>query len=213
MLELSPGNADPDEAAELRTAPRISLVLRAAKLLCPLGEFLCILRDVSASGIKARLFHQLPDLQSFELELGNGERFRVELVWQRDDHAGFQFLGGEVDLARLIDEGGPFPKRQLRLKLDLPIDVCSNGAVVVGRLHDLSQHGALIELDRALALRQLVRVSGSALPSRHARVRWRRGKAHGLVFHEGFRLDELAQLVAALQGLKQPGRESSLVNY
>lgn len=208
VLGFSPVNIATEETGESRVAPRISLMLRAAKLVTPGGEFLCILRDVSATGIKARLFHALPPAGPLELELGSGERFALEPVWERDDHAGFRFAAGEIDLAGLVDEAGALPKRQLRLKLDLPVELASGGMVRTGTLRDLSQHGALIELDHFLALQQLVRVRADGLPERHARVRWRRGKAHGLVFHDGFRMDELAQLVARLQGLDRaaPGQ-------
>ena len=54
---------------EFRTEPRISLMLRAAKLAGSKGEFLCILRDVSATGLKARLFHPLPSDSPFTIEL------------------------------------------------------------------------------------------------------------------------------------------------
>ncbi|MFN9375472.1 MAG: PilZ domain-containing protein, partial [Novosphingobium sp.] len=75
---------------ELRAAPCISLMLRAAKLVRPAGEFLCILRDVSATGLKARLFHALPQDGPLALELGTGERHPIEPVWERDRHVGFR---------------------------------------------------------------------------------------------------------------------------
>lgn len=183
---------------ELRAAPRISLMLRAAKLVSPVGEFLCILRDVSATGLKARLFHALPAGRPLTLELGTGDRYPIEPVWERDSHAGFRF-SGPVDLAALVEESGLFPKRQLRLALDQPVVVTANAVSQPARLGNISQHGALIETEQPLALSQLVQVQGPGLPARHARVRWRKGTAHGLVFHEGFRLDELALLVLRLR--------------
>jgi hypothetical protein len=188
-------------------------MLRAAKLTCPVGEFVCILRDVSATGIKARLFHELPQQAEFALELGSGARWAIEPVWQRDDHAGFRFCAGPINLAALVDEAGPFPKRQLRLRLSLPVTISSGGVLLAATLHDLSQHGALVELDHYLALQQVVSLGGDALPMRHARVRWRRGQAHGLVFHDGFRLDELARLTAHLQGLDFPASNQRRVNH
>jgi hypothetical protein len=102
-------------------------------------------------------------------------------------------------LTALVFEAGRFPKRQLRLALNRPVIVTANAINLPATLGNLSQHGALIELDFPLALRQLVQIGGGDFPVRHARVLWRRGRAHGLVFHEGFRLDELALLVARIQ--------------
>ena len=198
---------------ELRAAPRISLMLRAAKLVSPAGVFLCILRDVSATGLKARLFHALPQDGPLALELGTGERHPIEPVWERDRHVGFRFTNSPIDLSALVEEAGRFPKRQLRLKLDLPIDLMVGDMALVGQLRDLSLHGALVELDHFLALRQLVKIGGGPFPVRHARVRWRKGNAHGLVFHEGFTLSELALLVERLQKPPVINRIGQRVNH
>ena len=189
--------------SDQRAARRYTLLLLTAKLIAPAGEFLCILRDVSATGLKARLFHDLPDVADWQLELGSGARHALEPVWQADGHAGFRFAAGPVDPHRLMDQdAGPFPKRHIRLRLELPVLLWADGAARAGRLCDLSQLGAQIAADPPLALRQLVRIEAPGLPLRHARVRWRRGTAHGLVFHEAFRLDELAVLAAHLQGVE-----------
>ncbi|MEY4237907.1 MAG: hypothetical protein RL339_508 [Pseudomonadota bacterium] len=200
-------------AAELRAAPRISLMLRAAKLVSPAGEFLCILRDVSATGLKARLFHALPRQGPFALELGTGERHPVEPVWERDRHAGFRFAHPPIDLTALVEEAGRFPKRQLRLAVDYPAILTIAQLDRPARLVNLSQHGALIELDEPLALCQPVQLRGGLLPLRHARVRWRKDRSHGLVFLEGFLLDELAELVGRLQNRSQSSLSGVPVNH
>jgi PilZ domain len=210
---VSDGTQSDPSADELRAAPRISLMLRSAKLVGPAGEFLCILRDVSATGIKAKLFHPLPADQPLSLELGSGERFALEPVWQRDGHIGCRFADGPVSLAALVEENGPFPKRQIRLRLELPVELTVGQASLPGQLLDLSQHGAMVRLEAFLALRQLVSIGGSSLPVRHARVRWRRGSAHGLVFHEGFKLDELARLAGQLQSACPAPENAARVNH
>ncbi len=194
------GDAAAQAAADLRAAQRFTLLLRAGKLVSAAGEYLCILRDASASGIKAKLFHELPEASQFELELGNGDRYAVEPVWQREGHAGFRFAEGPIDVHALMDESSPFPKRSIRLRLELPVLVTADGgASRLGQLCDLSQQGALVEAEPGFALGQQVRLEAPGLPQRHARVRWRRGAAHGLVFQEAFRMDELALIVHQLQ--------------
>ncbi|HNJ47227.1 MAG TPA: PilZ domain-containing protein [Novosphingobium sp.] len=203
-----PAPTPAEEAAndELRAAPRYALMLRAGKLIAPTGEFLCILRDASETGVKAKLFHDLPAGDGFELELGNGERYPVEAVWQREGHAGFRFADGPIDIQALVDERGNFPRRQIRLKVNPALDVLvhAGGLARAGRLVDLSLNGVAIECDPPLALRQLVRVEADGLGRLFGRVRWRRGAAHGVILQETFRLDQLAALVARLQ-LGAPG--------
>jgi hypothetical protein len=187
--------------AEARVAPRVTLLLRVAKLVVDGCEFPCVLRDVSPGGIRARLFVPLPDQAGCTLELGNGARFAIEPVWQRDGEAGFRFREAPVDLALLIEEPSPFPRRHLRLRLEAPLLVHSlaDDLALSGRLTDLSQHGAAAELGPGLALRQLVRLELPGCAPIDARLRWRRGTAHGLVFDRCFRLDELAELARRLQ--------------
>ena len=184
-----------------RAAQRFTLLLRVGKLVTPSGEFLCVLRDVSNRGIKARLFHDLPVDQGCELELNGGARYRLERVWQRDDHAGFRFAESSIDIHQLIEEAGPFPKRhvRLRLKQPMPLLLSANGLTLPAQLSDISQHGAAVELNQRLAIGQQLRLDAAQFPAIHARVLWRRGMLHGLVFQEGFRLDALAELAGRIQ--------------
>ena len=176
------------QGGEQRSEARYALLLRPAKIVAPFGEYLCILRDVSARGLKLRLFHPLPPGQRMLLELANGDRYEVERVWERDDQAGFEFVHA-ADLRHLLSENSRFPKRQLRLNLQTPAMICVNGVACPVVLHNLSQMGGRLEYDGRLAIDQ----------QRYAKVRWRRPPAHGFVFEETFRLDELARLAAALQ--------------
>lgn len=190
-----PGNHGVDQ----RSDRRVALLLRAGKLVSPEGEFLCIVRDASAGGIKVKLLHSLPGAGTFDLELANGEVYPLELVWQADGHAGFRFLERPIDVHGLVDEPSSFPKRGLRLRLTLPVIVTEAGEQRPALLHDISQHGAQIEIEPGLAVGQRIALHGSGLPELQATVRWRRRAAHGLVFQRGFRLDELAELVGRLR--------------
>lgn len=195
----APTPAVPDIWHNQRAAKRVALLLRAGKLVSEHGEFLCILRDASTGGLKARLFHELPPARRFAIEMANGERFPIELVWQRDGHAGFRFTDGPIDLHDLTEEGSSFPKRDIRLRVSAPVAVQIGELRLSGLLCDLSQNGAQIEVESAVAIGQQVSLAIEGLPALVARVRWRRGAAHGVIFQRGFRLDELAALVGGLQ--------------
>lgn len=186
-----------DDPANRRSAPRFTLLIRTAKLVLGEREYLCIIRDASRTGVKLRLFNELPQAEGFELELANGERFAVEPVWMSDDHAGFRFPE-EIDVVRLIDPNrGPYPNRKLRLR-----------TLITGELgwgHDscdivfenLSQQGAGIICDERLAIDQLVRVRMGPLPQFYAKVRWRKKPHYGLIFEQTLTFEELARLVAS----------------
>lgn len=204
LPEPGPMPEAPEPLSNQRAARRVALLLRAGKLVSEHGEFLCILRDASTGGVKARLFHELPPAQRFAVELANGQRFPIELVWQRDGHAGFRFLGGPIDVHELTDESSDLPKRDIRLRVSAPVSVRIGEERHAGLLRDLSQNGAQIEIEPVLAIGQQVSLAVEGLPRLVARVRWRRGKAHGVIFQRGFRLDELAALIGQLQ--QEPGQ-------
>jgi len=192
--------ADGGKDGEQRSAPRFTLLIRAAKLIVDdSGEFLCVVRDVSSSGIKIRLFNPLPAHDSLCLEMSNGERYRVEMVWQEGEYAGFRFVD-EVDIARLLDEAhGAFPKRQVRLRIQLDAILHSGGEAVRIAFQDISQQGACIDCDKWLLMNELVRVETGVLPAIYAKVRWRSHPRYGLLFEQTFKLDELAHIAAPLQ--------------
>lgn len=198
--------ADGGKDGEQRSAPRFTLLIRAAKLIVDdTGEFLCVVRDVSSSGIKIRLFNPLPDHASLCLEMSNGERYRIEMVWQEGEYAGFRFVD-EVDIARLLDEAhGAFPKRQVRLRIQLDAILHSGGEAVRVAFQDISQQGACIDCDKWLLMNELVRVETGVLPAIYAKVRWRSHPRYGLLFEQTFKLDELAHIAAPLQ----PGEHGS----
>ncbi|QIG54123.1 PilZ domain-containing protein [Altererythrobacter sp. BO-6] len=191
---------EPDTVAtpDLRRAHRYSLLIRPAKLVCSEGEFVCVLRDVSANGVSARLFHRLPAVREFTLELQDGQAYQVERVWERDREAGFKFTG-EIDLPRLIGEMGAHRKRGLRLSLNFPITVTTGTMRTMATVENISQQGARFECDERLAIDQSLRIEGRRLRETRAKVRWRRGNHYGVVFDDTFSLADFALVMVRLQ--------------
>jgi hypothetical protein len=184
--------------ADMRAVPRSSLMCRTAKILCGSGEYVCVVRDVSATGAKLRLFHQPPPEAHVFLELANGDRYAMERVWVQGDHAGFRF-SCTIDVDLFLAEPSPYPRRPIRLRFQRPVDVTVDGVVSPAVLLDLSQQGARIEAGRKFALEQKLWLAVDGLPARFGCVRWRQGYTHGLVMQQGLGLDELARLAFALQ--------------
>ena len=185
---------------ELRSAPRFTLLIRSAKLICESGEFLCVIRDVSATGVRLRIFHPLPPVQHFTLELATGDGFVIERVWETADHAGFRF-DASIDVQGFIAEASPYPKRALRLRMDVPATVTADAGSGPAMVRDLSREGARIETAQPLAIRQKVKLQADGMPAVMGIVCWRSATAYGLVFQQCFTFEELAKLAAKLQPL------------
>jgi len=187
-----------DGECEERVAPRFTLLIRAAKLISATGEFVCVIRDVSESGISLRGFHTLPGGSDVTIELQTGESHRVEQVWSRGTEAGFRFCD-PVDIDRLIAEAGSYPKRQLRLNIEFPVELLFLGRRVSAQVVNISQQGARIACGELLAIDQPLRMTGPAFPEVRARVRWRRNGECGVVFDDTFSLAQLATFAARSQ--------------
>lgn len=185
-------------SGEERAAPRFTLLIRAAKLVAPQGQFVCVIRDVSSTGVSLRGFHPLPEGDALTVELQSGERHAVERVWERGMDSGYRFPE-PVQVDDLISESGEYPRRQVRVDVERPVYVQAGGQTVEARLTNLSQQGARIECPYLLAIGQPLRLAADDLPDISAKVRWREGRRFGLVFDTTFNLRELALLAARLQ--------------
>ena len=188
--------------ADQRAAPRFTLLIRAAKLISAQGEFVCVIRDVSETGVSVRLFHALPSCKTFELHMPAGAVYEIARVWQRDNEAGFTFAE-PVEVEKLVNESSDYPKRGLRLGLYFPVTVHCLAGSFEAEIENLSQQGARITCNSLLAIDQTVRLTapGFATETRavRAKVRWRRDRHYGVVFDDTFTLGDFARLAARLQ--------------
>jgi len=189
----------PVNVAEMRDAPRFTLLIRAAKLVSRRGEFLCVIRDASDTGLSARIFHHLPRSDALVVELQNGERYDVELVWQEDDRAGFRFKT-PVDVKTIIECPSRFAKRPVRINLAAPAQIEVLGKAEYATIQDISQQGAKVACVGSFAIDQRVKLLAAGMRDTHAKVRWRRDGTCGLVFEETFQFGELARIARSLQG-------------
>lgn len=185
---------------EQRRAPRYTLLLRQAKLRTRHGEFLCVIRDLSETGISIRTFHPLPPGARMAIELREGCPYLVEKVWEQDGEAGFRFRD-RVALGEMLQDDALYPRRALRVSVELPVLLASGTERGQALLHNLSQQGARLDADRAWARDQLVRLTIAGMPVIHAKIRWRRELTHGLVFETRFAFRDFALALARLHGI------------
>jgi len=186
--------------AEQRTAARYTPLIRTAKLIGASGEFLCVVSDVSATGVSARLFHGLPNDKTLCLEMPNGDQLPLETVWQTDGRAGFRFAC-PVNLDRVVEGRGAWPKRPIRLNLEMPVLLSGISGRFEGTLRNISSQGAQIECHPRLAIEQRLRMKGEFLPEIETKVRWRHGPVYGLVFDSVIQFADLARIAGRAQGL------------
>ena len=186
------------DPTDQRAAPRYTSLIRSAKLVCSQGEFLCVIRDVSSTGISLRTFHALPSERVIALELQNAETYEIKEVRRNGLEASYQF-DRPVTVERLIHETWNFPKRQLRLNIAIPLELSSLTDSGTAETINLSQQGARVACDAGFAIDQTIRVTGPSFPETRAKVRWRKDGHYGLVFENTFSLREFSLMSAAVQ--------------
>ncbi len=193
--------------ADLRGAKRYTSLIRSAKLISAQGEFVCVIRDVSSTGIGLRAFHRLPGGERVALELQNGDIFELRKVRSEGREGSYTFET-PIPVESLIKENWNYPKRQLRLNLAIPLTISALTGRGEAITQNLSQQGARIECDLPFAIDQTVRLDGGAhfgarsgggRPEIRAKVRWRKGDNYGLVFDTTFALQDFARIAAAMQ--------------
>mgnify|MGYP003109404674 CR=1 FL=1 len=192
--------AESGTGAEMRAAPRVGLLIRPAKLITPDHQFFCVIRDLSETGLSVCVFHTLPKCDHYTIEFQNGDRVEAEVMWESGDRMGLRF-SERADLERLILSPSRFAKRAIRIELDCPAIVAMPGRDVAVRICDISGQGAKIACEEHLMLDASVVLRATHLPSTRAKIRWRRDGAYGLVFEDTMQMSELAQTVAAMQGV------------
>lgn len=187
------------EHGDKRRAARVTLLIRAAKIAHPGGEFLCVVHNVSETGVRLRLFHPLPVRSDLVLELPNGDRHEIEWVWEEPGRAGFRFREPQ-DVARLVACPSVFPKRPVRVGANTGCNLTLVGRRYRGLLCNVSQHGAMVRVAEHLALAERLSLGIPGTREIVARVRWRRGERHGLSFEDTIEYAELAAIVFRLHG-------------
>lgn len=180
-----------------RVAPRFTLMIRTGKLIVEDRQYLCLLRDVSATGASVRTFHPLVQGRRYAIEFETGDRVAADLVWNDGQVAGFHFHT-PINVDDLMMGSIRYPKRDLRFEIALPVEIHTRNGVLPATISNLSRQGGRIECDSGLALDQLVRIEGAGMPEIEARVRWRDDGSYGLVFDTTFTLDQLARVLSHL---------------
>ena len=200
---LSDAASSPMPMDEHRGTERTAVaIMRAAKLICQSGEYVCLIRDVSSGGVKLRMFHRMPNEDHVFLEMPDGEIYPIIRVWQRDNTAGFKFVE-TVNPAKFLGQTAGETARMVRIHVSAPAMVYANNAVRPATLSDISQGGAHVQIDTCLPVGQTLILSIDAIGEISGWVRWRRGPSHGIAFDVQRRLDELAAQALRLQPLRR----------
>jgi hypothetical protein len=173
-------------------------LLRVALLHTEGTKDLCVVKNISASGLSARVYRRLAGNSHVRVEFRSGELLSGSIVWERDWDVGIVFPKPiDVDsvlASRWITEEGR--------RRTLPrIDLACRGQLTAGSrslnvmLQDISQGGARVQTEAPVTdLRNIV-LSLADLPPIPGVVRWMGGTEVGISFNECVAFEQLARWI------------------
>lgn len=201
---LSLATASPPQIAAIpdrRQAVRHATILQVARLILDRGEELCILRDISAGGLKATVYCPLAQGDRVTIVLKTGRKVAGRVAWADRDVIGVAF-DRRVSVVRLLAhhalEKLGHRVRSPRLNVDLPGELRDDGAAFDVRIRDVSQGGMRLVVDRLLDLSRPYELTVPALGTRTVVVCWCRDAQAGVAFKQPLGYPEFASWRQAL---------------
>ena len=193
-------------AVERRQGVRYMTVMRVATLQTEQGEELCLVRNISEGGLKARIWSSLDVGAAVTARFKSDYDLPGTVVWRRDDHVGVQFRA-PADVALILSgDDGPAPglrPRPPRILVEAPARVRVGAREHRATLRDISQGGAKVLLDAPDQWEDaepplILAIAG--LPATEGSMRWRDEAVVGLAFNTPIPLDTLAGWLIARRG-------------
>lgn len=179
-----------------RSVPRQRLLLRTGKLVSKDKELICVVRDVSVDGFKAKLFQPIPMISECDLVFANDTKFTVRKIWEESDQAGFEFTES-IDLSEILSLSfDKFPKRGLRINIDHGARISDGNSMISGRLLNISQSGICISCSAPLPRSEKLFIRSNDLPLLNGRLRWSEDGLHGIMLSRPLTMDELTKFAS-----------------
>ncbi|MBV8687945.1 MAG: PilZ domain-containing protein [Alphaproteobacteria bacterium] len=180
---------------ERRAGPRQVALLRMGLLHFGGVKEPCVVKNLSAGGLSARVYGSVRPDAPVEVELRPGERLAGKVVWSRGLEVGIGFAA-PVDLhalvaSRWVEESGRRP-RMPRLDIECRARLRIGARVFGGTLVNISHGGAKVRTDRPVGKWGDAVLTLPDLPHVHAALRWAEGTFVGLEFNHPLPFEALA---------------------
>jgi PilZ domain len=179
---------DVPQPPDRRSNERHIKILRVGTIVVDGRRELCLIRNISAGGVMAHVYSQLPPGKSVSIELKTSQPVRGRVVWTRGGNAGVQF-DTPVDVAELlaipqgVDNG--WRPRTPRVEIDRMATLRVGART--GRVHarDISQSGVKVEAEAedAPAAGEDVVITLDGFRPLAGAVRWSAEGACGISFN------------------------------
>lgn len=193
----APRLTPPGTRPERRGEKRHLALLRVALLHAGDCKDLCVVKNISASGLAVRVYRDLASGAKVRVEFRSGEMLKGSVVWKRDEDIGIVFPR-TIDVQAVLASTWAIQEGKRR---NLPrIDIRCDGRLKRGTetrqivLQDISQGGARVRIDRLVDPGGIV-LSLPGMPSVSGVVRWASDTLLGISFNECIPFEMLARWI------------------
>ena len=183
---------------ERRATRREVMICRVGLLHSATAQDFCRIVNISTGGFMARVYHDIAVGDEVKIELKSGQVIAGLVAWAKDEHVGVEFrdvVDIEAALSnKNITDAGYLP-RLPRMEVDYRMRLRCGSRHHTGRLCDISQSGAQVQISGSLSPESSVSFMLRDFPPIPASVRWTRGARAGISFNESIPLGPLVRWI------------------
>lgn len=190
--------------AERRKEARYTLILRVGVLEQDGKSSLCLVKNISSSGIQLRCYARPVVDAPASIRVADEPALRGRLVWMEGDIVGMSF-DEELDAAALLRVQQKLRpnRRRTTPRVNVKAAAClrTGGRIYSAAVCDISSMGARIKTNSPLKPGDRAIVTLSDLPALESFVRWSEGDEAGLVFETPIPMQIIAHWIDGRIGL------------
>jgi len=181
---------------ERRRQQRHLTILRVGALMVDGERELCLVRNISAGGVMAHVYRQLPVGTRVEIEIKNDEPIPGQVVWEAESNVGIEF-DRKIDVpdllatSKILGDGGR--ARRPRVEIDRMAKIRCGAEVDWVHAINISQGGVAIETDLIYQPEADVVVTLEGFRPLPGVVRWQRDRQCGIAFIQVMPIHELCE--------------------
>jgi hypothetical protein len=185
--ERTPAPADREDQSRRLTTLRVGTIMIDGR------RELCLIRNVSAGGLKAHVYSPLREGQAVSVELKANQQTAGKVSWVRDNSVGIEFdraIDVEELLASQTSESG-WQSRMPRVEVDRLGELRIGARIYPINTCDISQGGVRIEIDHPLTVGDNIVLTLDKWRAISGVVRWFQADQGGIAFNQVVPFQEL----------------------
>ena len=189
------------ECNERRSSPRQQLVMRVGILEQDNRTILCLIRNISSTGIQLKPYGPVEAATSVTLRVGDEDSISGQVAWAKNGLIGMKFEH-EVGLAALLrvapNDSAVRRRGAPRIATDMIALLRTGGKVYQATLCDLSVRGARLRVKEPIGSGEAGILEIRGLPCLRCFVRWKAGTEIGVLFETPLSLQSMQSIAGVL---------------